>query len=251
MTVKRRKLEDRVAIVTGASRGLGYAIAKAYANQGAKVAVVGRNQADLEKVAAESTQDEELFPIAADVSQEKDVNRMIDQTMNHFGKIDILVNNAGVLTTKGPIHEVELEDWEYTLSVNLRGCFLCTKYVLPIMIQRKSGVIIFVSSGAGKKGIPMWGPYSVSKSGVEGLARVVAAEAKPYGIRANAVNPGAVRTAMRAMAEPEENPMALPTPEEVTPLFVYLASSEAKEVTGQSVNFWEWLQAFPEWKYCA
>lgn len=247
----KMKLEDRVAIVTGASRGIGHAVARAYADHGAKVALVSRNLQDLDRVVSERTTGQEMLPIQADVGKEEDVSRFVSQVMNHFGKIDILVNNAGVLTRKAPLQEVTLEEWDLTLSVNLTGYFLCAKHVLPIMQKRKSGVILFVSSGAGKREAPEWGPYAVSKFGVEGLNLVVAAEARSYGIRVNAVNPGGVRTAMRNLAYPDENPMHLTSPEEVAPLFVYLASSEARHVTGQSVDFREWIQAHPEWKYGA
>lgn len=246
--MKRKKLEDRVAIVTGASRGIGRAVAKAYAEHGAKVVIVSRQLKELEAVASERADGNDLWPVQADVTREDEVSRLVEETMNHFGKIDILVNNAGILTRKALIHEVAVEDWDLTMDVNLRGAFLCTKYVLPVMMERKSGVIIYVSSGAGKKEAPEWGPYAVSKFGIEGLNLVVASEAKSYGIRVNAVNPGGVRTAMRAMAYPEENPMLLPIPEEVTPLFVYLASPEAKSVTGQSIAFKDWTQSFADWK---
>ncbi len=246
---KSKKLENRVAIVTGASRGLGYAVARAYADHGARVVIVSRNFGELESVTGKWSEGCEVLPVQTDVTKEDEVSQLVEKTMNQFGKIDILVNNAGVLTPKGPIHEVTVQDWNLTMDVNLKGSFLCTKYVLPIMRQRKSGVIIYVSSGAGKRPAPEWGPYAVSKFGVEGLNQVVAAEAKSHGIRVNAVNPGGVRTTMRSMAYPEENPMLLCTPEEVAPLFVYLASSDAKDVTGQSIDFKDWIQSFPDWKY--
>jgi len=237
------RLENQVAIVTGAGRGLGKAVAKAFAYEGAKVILVSRTIMELEAVAKEiRLSGGEAAAVRADVSQERDVDRLIARTLELFGTVDILVNNAGILTPKGPIQSIKITDWEQTMAVNLRGPFLCIQAVVPVMIKKQSGCIINVSSGAGKRAAPLWGAYAVSKSGIEGLTKVVAEEVKPYHIRVNAVNPGGVQTAMRAKAFPEEDPLTLPIPDEVASLFVHLASAQAKDVTGESLDWREWAK---------
>ncbi|MBI4354929.1 MAG: SDR family NAD(P)-dependent oxidoreductase [Candidatus Omnitrophica bacterium] len=237
------RLKNQVAIVTGAGRGLGKAVAKAFAYEGAKVILVSRTIMELEAVAKEIRQaGGEAAAVRADVSQERDVDRLIVRTLELFGTADILVNNAGILTPKGPIQSIKITDWEQTMAVNLRGPFLCIQAVLPIMLKKQSGCIINVSSGAGKRAAPLWGAYAVSKFGVEGLTKVVAEELRPYHIRVNAINPGGVQTAMRAKAYPEEDPLTLPIPDEVASLFVYLASAQAKDVTAESIDWRDWAK---------
>ena len=141
-----------------------------------------------------------------------------------------------------------MTDWDRVIAVNLRGPFLCLRAVLPHMRVQHHGSIIHVSSGAGKRPAPSWGPYAVSKFGIEGLTALVAEEARSEGIRVNAVNPGGTRTAMRAAAYPEEDPIRLPQPEELTGIFVYLASDASRGVTGMSLDAPEWLAQHPEWR---
>lgn len=248
MKADEKRLQNRVAVVTGSSRGIGSAVARAFAAHGAMLALVARDEGNLEAIKRDLEEETEVLAVPGDISREKDVARFVEAVMKRFGKIDVLVNNAGILTPQALIHEVQTEDWDRTLAVNLRGMFLMIKHVLPVMLERKSGVIINVSSGAGKHGAPGWGPYSASKFGVEALTQVLAAETRSQGIRTNAVNPGGVRTSMRAMAYPEENLLSLPHPDEVAPLFVYLASSEGRGMTGQSFEFREWIRAHPMWK---
>ena len=181
--------------------------------------------------------------ISGDLSKEEAVGRVVKETEKTFGSVDILVNNAGILTPRAPIHRVEIKDWDLSLEINLRSVFLLTRAVLPSMIQRKTGVIINVSSGAGKRAAPEWGPYAVAKFGVEGLTKLVAEEVRPHGIRVNAVNPGGIRTSMRAMAYPDEDPSSLPIPETLVPLFVWLASEKSQGITGESIEWREWMKS--------
>jgi NAD(P)-dependent dehydrogenase (short-subunit alcohol dehydrogenase family) len=134
-----------------------------------------------------------------------------------------------------------LASWEGVLKTNLTSVFTVTQEVLKLMVPRREGSIINVSSGVGRVGNARWGAYAVSKFGVEGLTQVLADEVKDYGIRVNAVNPGGTRTEMRAKAYPEEDPMTLPTPEEITGVFVYLASTKSRGVTGKSFEAREWV----------
>ena len=236
-------------MITGASRGLGRAVAMRFAKEGARVVICSRHAAEVEAVAQEIRRTgASILALKADVSSDRDVDRLVATTLKAFGRIDVLVNNAGMLTPKAPLHQVQVSDWDRTIAVNLRGPFLCMRAVLPPMLTQRHGSIMTVSSGAGKREAPLWGSYAVSKCAIEGLTQLAAAEMRTSGVRVNAVNPGGIRTAMRAAAYPEENPLTVPTPEDVTGVFVYLASEVSRDVTGQSLDAREWLTAHPEWR---
>lgn len=243
------KLAGTVAIITGASRGLGRSLAMRFAREGAKIAICCRSPIGIEEVAREirHATGGEVLAVKADVSQERDVDRLAAMTLKQFGKLDVLINNAAVLTPRGPLQTLKVTDWDQTMAANLRGPYLCTRAVLPHFIAQKRGVIINVSSGAGKRPAPGWGPYAVSKAGLESLTASVAEEVRAHGIRVNSVNPGGTRTAMRAAAYPQEDPMRLPEPEALTGVFVYLASDASTE-TGQSVDAPEWLATHADWR---
>lgn len=243
------KLEGAVAIITGASRGLGRAVAMRFAKEGARLAICSRHAAAGEATAHEIRRTGgNVLAVKADVASDRDVDRLVMMTLKTFGRVDVLVNNAGVLTPKTPLHRVTVKDWDLALAVNLRGPFLCMRAVLPHLLAQRQGSIINVSSGAGRREAPLWGPYAVSKFGIEGLTVLAAGETRGSGVRINAVNPGGLRTAMRAAAYPDEDPMTLPVPDDITGLFVYLASEASREVTGQSLDAREWLTAHPEWR---
>lgn len=242
-------LTGKVALITGASHGIGEAVARRFVQEGAKVALVSRSSEALQKLSqAIKKEGGEALPLVADVSIEEEVVQSVQGALTAFGAIDILVTSAGILTPRAPLVNVTEEDWERTMAVNLKGSFLPSREVLKGMTKKKSGSIIFISSGAGKRPAPYWGPYAVSKFGIEGLMLAMAEEVREYGVRVNAVNPGGTRTRMRAMAYPDEDPKTLPAPQEITGLFVYLGSDASKKVTGQSVELREWLAKHPEWK---
>jgi NAD(P)-dependent dehydrogenase (short-subunit alcohol dehydrogenase family) len=236
-------------MITGSSRGLGRAVALRYAREGARVSLCSRTPKEIEAVAQEIRRaGGDAIGLKADVSQERDVDRLTAMTLKAFGRLDVLVNNAGVLTPRAPIHQVKVTDWDATLAVNLRGPFLCIRSVLPHLLKQGSGSVINVSSGAGKRRAPTWGPYAVSKFGIEGLTGAVAEETRGSGVRVNAINPGGTRTSMRASAYPEEDPTQLQTPEDIAGIFVYLASDASREVTGLSLDAPDWLKEHPEWR---
>jgi NAD(P)-dependent dehydrogenase (short-subunit alcohol dehydrogenase family) len=225
-------LEGKVALVTGASQGLGRALALAFAREGARVAINSRSEEGVRPVAGEAeSAGAEVLALAADVSRSADIERLVGTTVERFGRIDVLVNNAGVLGPRVPIEEYPEDEWRRVIDANLTGLFLVTKAAIPHMPE--GGSIINVVSGVSVEGRAGWGAYSVSKFGVEGLTQIVASELEERGIRANAVDPGGMRTEMRAAAYPEEDPMTRITPEENTGVFLYLASDESREVTGQ------------------
>ncbi len=224
-------LEGKVAMITGASQGLGRALALAYAKEGAQVVVNSRSEESIRPVAeeAESTS-AEVLALAADVSKSADVEKLVGAAVERFGKIDVLVNNAGVLGPRVAIVEYPEDEWRQVIDANLTGPFLVSKAVIPHMPE--GGSIVNVVSGVSIEGRPEWGAYAVSKFGVEGFTQILAAELEERGIRVNAVDPGGMRTEMRAAAYPEEDPMTRITPEENTEVFLYLASDESKGVTG-------------------
>ena len=235
-------LLGKVALVTGASRGIGRAIAAAYAQNGASVFACGRNADDLGVALREIRHAGGVIDgVAGDVSRAHDVESIVGKTVQRFGTIDVLVNNASILGPREPIAKYPLAAWDEVMQINLTGVFLITRAVLPIMLEGKSGSIINVTSGVGRRGKARWGAYAVSKAGLEGLTQVLADEVNQAGIRVNSVNPAATRTQMRAQAYPAEDSLVLPTPDEITPVFVYLASDASAGVTGQALEARDWL----------
>jgi NAD(P)-dependent dehydrogenase (short-subunit alcohol dehydrogenase family) len=225
-------LQGKVALVTGASQGLGRALALAYAKEGAALVVNSRSEEGIRPVAGEvQGLGAEVLAVAADVSRGEDAKRLVDEAVGRFGGIDILVNNAGLLGPRVAIEEYPEEEWRRVIDANLTGPYLVSKAAIPHL--REGASIINVVSGVSVEGRAEWGAYSVSKFGVEGLSQILAAELEARGVRSNAVDPGGMRTDMRAAAYPEEDPQTRITPEENTAAFLYLASDESRGVTGQ------------------
>jgi NAD(P)-dependent dehydrogenase (short-subunit alcohol dehydrogenase family) len=235
-------LEGKVALITGASQGLGRALALAYAKEGARVVINARSEESIRPVAGEvESSGAEVLALAADVSKSADVQRLVDAATQRFDRIDVLVNNAGVLGPRVAIAEYPEDEWRRVIDANLTGPFLVSKAVVPHMPE--GGSIVNVVSGVSVEGRPEWGAYSVSKFGVEGLTQILASELEDRGIRVNAVDPGGMRTEMRAAAYPDEDPMTRITPEENTDVFLYLASDESKGVTGERFKAQEFQKA--------
>jgi NAD(P)-dependent dehydrogenase (short-subunit alcohol dehydrogenase family) len=235
-------LEGKVAVITGASQGLGRALALAYAEEGARVVMNSRSEESLRPVAEGAVSSgAEVLAIAADVSQSADVERLVGAATQRFGQVDVLVNNAGLLGPRVAIERYPEDEWRRVLDANLTGPFLVSKAVIPHMPEGAS--IINVVSGVSVEGRAQWGAYSVSKFGVEGLTQILAVELKERGIRANAVDPGGMRTEMRAAAYPDEDPMTRITPEENTDVFLYLASDDSRGVTGERFKAQEFRKA--------
>jgi NAD(P)-dependent dehydrogenase (short-subunit alcohol dehydrogenase family) len=229
-------LLGKSALITGASRGIGRAIAAAYAEAGARVFICGRNPTDVENARRELGVD----GVAGDIARADDAQRIVGTALERFGAIDVLVNNASILGPRAAIAEYPIAAWEEVLRINLTGLFLITHELLPAMLARRSGSIINVTSGVGRIGKAKWGAYAVSKAGLESFTQVLADEVKSAGIRVNSVNPAATRTAMRAQAYPGEDPLTLPTPDSVVPIFLHLASDASLGVSGQSLNARDW-----------
>jgi NAD(P)-dependent dehydrogenase (short-subunit alcohol dehydrogenase family) len=235
-------LRGKVVMITGASQGLGRALALAFAEEGANLVINSRNAGSLDPVAEEAEgAGVEVLAIPGDVSRSTHVEMLVNMAVERFGQINVLVNNAGLLGPRVPIAEYPEGEWRKVLEANLTGPFLLTKAVIAHMPGGAS--IINVTSGVSIEGRPRWGAYSVSKFGLESLTQILAAELEDRGIRANSVDPGGMRTEMRTAAYPDEDPMTRITPEENTDVFLYLASDGSKDVTGERFKAQEFQKA--------
>ncbi|TME94396.1 MAG: 3-oxoacyl-ACP reductase FabG [Chloroflexi bacterium] len=238
-----KELEGKVAIVTGASRGIGRAIAERFAAEGAKVVVnYFSNEAEAGKVVDGIKQGgAEAIAVRGDVSKSADVKHLVESAVKQFGHVDILVNNAGVMVTK-PALEASEEDWDRTIDVNLKGAYLCSKEVAPLMMKQQGGRIINMSSNSGlyHPSAMRFTEYVVSKAGLNGLTKALALAWGPH-ITVNAICPGWIKTDMIADTDPEVEARILGetalgrwgTPDEIAGAAVFLASRDANFITGE------------------
>jgi 3-oxoacyl-[acyl-carrier protein] reductase len=236
------RFENQVAVVTGAGRGIGHAIAVRLAKEGARVASVSRTEANARKTADEinATRADAAKAYAVDVADADAVQKAAAQIFADFGRVDILVNNAGV-TRDGLSMRMSLEDWDTVLNTNLKGAFAFTQAVMRPMVKQRSGRIINISSIAGLTGNAGQANYSASKAGLIGLTKTLARELASRGITVNAVAPGLIETDMTTVLSDEVRqailqkvPMGkLGEPEDIAAAVAYLASAEAKYITGQ------------------
>lgn len=224
-----RRLEGRVALITGASRGIGAALAKKYAAEGAQVVLTARTQAGLEEVddairtASGNTAQATLVPL--DLKNGEDIDRLATAIADRFGRLDIMVANASILGDLSPVSHIEPEDWDEIVAVNLTANWRLVRAMEALLLRSDAGRAIFVTSGVAG-GRAYWGAYAVTKTAIEALAATWAQEMDKTALRINTVNPGAVRTSMRAKAYPGEDPATLRTPEEITDIFVELGAAE-------------------------
>ncbi|NJM05848.1 SDR family oxidoreductase [Candidatus Gracilibacteria bacterium] len=255
-TANQRPLHDTVAVVTGGGRGIGRAIALAYAQAGAHVVLAARSIEHLHTTQAEvAALGGQVLSIATDVTQPDSVAALANQTLNHFGRVDVLVNNSGVGGPSGSLWELDLADWEATFAVNVTGVFLCCQAFLPAMIARRSGSIVLIGSVTGKRPLPGRTPYAASKLALVGLLRTLAWEIGPHGLRVNLISPGPVEgeriewviqkqaelqgvsleTARRAFTN--DLPLGrLLRAEEIAATALFLASDQAAGITGEDIN---------------
>lgn len=251
-------LKNQVAIVTGGGRGIGRAIGRRFAAEGAAVVLTARTRAEIDAAAGEiSKAGGRALPVAADVSDPAACEQVVAQARKAFAQVDILVNNAGIFGPVKPLEEVTPEEWDQVLAVNLRGAFLLSRLVLPEMYARGAGVILNISSIAAKAALTWNAPYAASKAALDGLTRSLAAEAAARGVRVNALCPGPVpetqmsqelgrEIARRAGGDRDElfqqfvqqrvlqqRPQ---TAEEIAAAALFLVSPQASAITGQAVN---------------
>ena len=238
-----QRLSDRVAIITGASRGIGRAVALALAAEGAKVVVNYASSSDAAQqvVAAITDAGGSAIALQADVSKLEQVDALFNETLEKFGRVDVLVNNAGI-TRDTLLLRMKPEDWQAVIDLNLTGVFLCTRAVSKLMLKQRSGRIINIASVSGQMGNPGQANYSAAKAGVIGFTKTVAKELASRGITVNAVAPGFIATDMTSDLKSEEILKYIPLgrygePEEVAGMVRFLAAdSAAAYITGQVFN---------------
>lgn len=249
-------LENTVAVVTGAGRGIGRAIALAFGKAGSDVVLAARSIGALEAVAGEvEAMGRRALVVPMDLRDHNSIRALAERSLEEFGHVDTLVNNSGVAGPSAPAWEVELADWEETFAVNVTGAFLCCQAFLPAMIERGKGSIINIGSITGKRPLLNRSPYAASKLALVGFTRTLATEIGPHGIRVNLISPGAVEgdriewvferqaessgiTAEEARADYESgSPLQrLVDPDDVANATVFLASDAAAAITGEDLN---------------
>lgn len=229
-------LDGRVALITGASKGIGRAVAKCFAEHGAQVILTARTQAALEEL------DDEIRAmggsatlVPCDLADFDTIDKIGAALYERFGKLDVLVGNAGLLGTLAPIHQIEPKEWQRLLDVNLTANWRLLRSMDPLLRASDAGRAIFVTSSVGHNPRAFWGSYAVSKAGLEMTAQIYAEETKKTNVRVNLINPGGTRTEMRADAMPGENPETVKAPEAINHFFLELASP-AYQQTGQTIH---------------
>jgi NAD(P)-dependent dehydrogenase (short-subunit alcohol dehydrogenase family) len=238
------RLKNKVAIVTGAGAGIGRAIAERFGAEGAAVVVAEIDAANGTSAAQAISKGGEALFVQTDVSDEAQVKAMTQKALDRYGRIDILCNNAAVLLVneEAPAHELSNEAWDRTMAVNLRGYWLCSKYVIPTMLRQGGGSVIHVASPTGIFGFTRLTAYSTSKGGVIGLMRAMAADYAPHHIRVNAIVPGTIDTPMNAveLSDPQMRKhfaeiapaRRLGTPQDLAGIAVFLASEDSDYCVG-------------------
>jgi NAD(P)-dependent dehydrogenase (short-subunit alcohol dehydrogenase family) len=237
------RLNGKVAVITGGNAGIGEAIAKVFAREGASVVITGRRQGELDRVVSDIVKEQgKAFAVAGSVTDEPHVQETVRRAVQQFGQLDILINNAGVGDFGKRLHEIDDATWAQVLNVNLTGVFRMMRAVLPQMIKQGKGAIINISSIASLVGLPTLPAYAASKGAIDAMTRALAVDYAKEGIRCNVVNPGLIDTPMAAplMNNPEQLNTILShypirragKPEEVANMVLYLVSDEATWVTG-------------------
>ena len=233
-------LNGKIIMVTGAGDGIGRAAALSYAAHGATVLLLGRTKVKLERVYDEIINAGGARPSIAvldfKTAVADDYENLGIQIEQEFGNLDGLLHNAGLLGHRAPIEQFPVGSFMEVMHVNVNAQFVLTRTLLPLLKKSPAASLLFTSSGVGRKGRAFWGAYAVSKFATEGLMEVLADELENTTVRTNCINPGATRTNMRAAAYPGEDPLALKTPAEIMPAYLFLMGADSKAINGESVN---------------
>ena len=229
-------LNGEVALITGAGRGIGRAIALCFAREGARIVFTGRDMGRLMRVAHEiQAAGGEAAAFSLDVTRDDDAARVAEEVNGTLGRIDLLVNYSGGITYETPVWATTLEQWDEVMNTNLRGMHLVCRAVIPHMMRRKRGVIINMGSSSGRRPDSEYGAYATSKWGVVGYTASLARSLRPYGIRVNGINPDWVDTDMARAYNPSGDPDWI-APEEVAKAALYLAAQAPAAMTGQFID---------------
>lgn len=222
-----QRLKNKVALITGASRGIGAAVAKRFAQEGAQLILIARSSVDLEKIDDEV---QKYGPPAVlvpfDLTDLPRIEDLAKSIAERFGQLDILIGNAAILGGLTPMTHIAPSLWHRVMTLNLHANWHLLRACEPLLIKAHNARLVFVTSGITTHPTPYWGAYGVSKSALEAMVKTYAAEVKHTGFKVNLVNPGSTRTAMRAEAMPGEDPMSVPAPEDITEVFVRLCEAE-------------------------
>ena len=233
-------LSGKTILITGAGAGIGKTLALQCAEYGARVILLGRTIKKLEtvydQIEALGKQQAAILPLDLNEATQQHYQELAETIKREYGKLDGLVHNASQLGILGPFQKIEKSVWDDVMQTNVTAQFLLTKSLIPVLELAQDASTIFTTSTVGNQGRAFWGAYSISKFATEGMMQTLADEYKNTPLRFNAINPGAIRTAMRASAYPEEDSAQLKTPEEILPSYLYLLSGDSKEVTGQRIN---------------
>ncbi|AXA37580.1 MAG: SDR family NAD(P)-dependent oxidoreductase [Candidatus Hydrogenedentota bacterium] len=230
---------EKVVLITGASRGIGAALADAIAAEGANLCLIARDAETLRAVAYDirSTYGVEVMARACDVRDAVRVETLVKDAYQRFGRLDIIINNAAMLGQITPIHEYDIEQWNATIATNLHGAFYVSRSALQRMReQQEGGRIVFVTSSVARQIRAGWGAYAVSKYAVEGLMQLIALECEKTKVIACSINPGGAATLMRRIAYPKEDPSTLPSPEQVAQAFLKILRLPDKALNGRAFN---------------
>lgn len=225
--------QSRVVLVNGASGGLGPAVVQAFASAGATLILTARKHAELEKTAAEHGLDSaRTLLFAADLTDPADVDKLVKSALNRFGAIDVVAHVTGGFAGGTPVHQTEPQTWNFMLDLNLSAAFLVARAVLPAMLERGHGKLVFVSSRTGSQPVANLSAYAVSKSGLEMLVRTLAEETRQHGVNVNAVAPSVIDTPTNRQFNPNADYDAWVTPESLAGVLQFLASDAARDIHG-------------------
>jgi len=237
---QKNLLQNRIILVTGASDGIGREAALTYAEYGASVILIGRNEEKLKGVAQEieaaGGTSARWYTLDLLTCTPATCQELAQRISTHYPRLDGVLHNAGLLGEVRPMDEQDPEIWQQVMQVNINGTFFLTQALLPLLLNSDSGSLVFTSSSVGREGRANWGAYAVSKFATEGMMQVLAEEYQSRHLRVNCINPGGTRTKMRASAFPTEDPQKLKTPADIMPLYLWLMGDDSCRKTGMTFD---------------